>query len=174
MENQGVFIAPGTIRFERKLSGSIEKVWSYLTESDKRGKWLAKGEMEMFEGGKVNLHFFHQDLSPIAGSPPEKYKDMASGHSFTGRVLKINPPYLLSFTWEDQSEVTFELEEAGNAVLLILTHRKLSENKDVQVSVAGGWHTHLDILIASLREEIPPNFWSTHARMEELYSTFIN
>ena len=174
MENQGVFIAPGTIRFERKLNGSIEKVWSYLTESDKRGKWLAKGEMEMFEGGKVNLHFFHQDLSPIAGSPPEKYKDMASGHRFTGRVLKINPPYLLSFTWEDQSEVTFELEEAGNAVLLILTHRKLAENKDVQVSVAGGWHTHLDILIASLREEIPPNFWSTHAKMEEFYSTIIN
>ena len=174
MEKQGVMIAADTIRFERRLKGSVKKVWSFLTESDKRGKWLATGEMELFEGGKVNLHFFHQDLSPLAGSPPEKYKNMASGHHFTGTVLKINPPHLLSFTWEDQSEVTFELTEEGETVLLTVIHRKLAANKDVRLSVAGGWHTHLDILIACLEGTTPPNFWSTDARMEEYYATIIN
>jgi uncharacterized protein YndB with AHSA1/START domain len=170
MEKQGILTAPDTIRFERNLNGSLEKVWSYLTESDKRGKWLASGEMELFEGGKVELHFFHRDLSPIAGSPPEKYKGIEAGHHFTGKVLRVDPPHLLTLLWEDHSEVTFELEEADNTVLLILTHRKLSDNKEMRLSMAGGWHTHLDILIANLRGETPPNFWSTHARMEEVYA----
>lgn len=165
-----MMISPDTIRFERRLNGSIEKVWSYLTESEKRGKWLATGEMELFEGGKVDLHFFHQDLSPIAGPPPEKYKHIEAGHGFTGKILKINPPYLLSFTWQDQSEVTIELEETGKTVLLTLTHRKLADNKDMRIAMSGGWHTHLDILIACLQGEIPPNFWNTHTRMEELYA----
>ena len=170
MEKQGIMTGPDTIRFERMLNGSLEKVWSYLTESDKRGKWLATGEMELFEGGKVDLYYLHSQLSPIAGSPPEKYKHLASGHHFTGKVLKVNPPHLLSFTWSDQSEVSFELEEVGNAVLLIVTHRKLADNKATRISLSSGWHTHLDILIANLDGEIPPNFWSSYTRMEELYS----
>jgi len=174
MEKHGVMIAADTIRFERRLKGSLEKVWSFLTESDKRGKWLATGEMELFEGGKVHLQFFHQDLSPLAGSPPEKYKNMASGHHFTGTVLRIDPPRLLSFTWEDQSEVTFELTEEGDTVLLTVNHRKLSVNKDVRISVAGGWHTHLDILIAVLEGATPPNFWNAHTRMEEYYATILH
>lgn len=170
MEKQGIMTGPDTIRFERILNGSLEKVWSYLTESDKRGKWLATGEMELFEGGKVDLYYLHSQLSPIAGSPPEKYKHLASGHHFTGKVLKVNPPHLLSFTWSDQSEVIFELEEVGNAVLLIVTHRKLADNKATRISLSSGWHTHLDILIANLDGEIPPNFWSSYTQMEELYS----
>ncbi|MHA4811102.1 SRPBCC family protein [Flavitalea flava] len=173
MEKQGMIIAPDTIRFERSLNGSIEKVWSYLTESDKRGKWLAKGEMELFEGGKVDLHFFHQDLSPIAGSPPEKYKDIEPGSGFTGKVLKVIPPTFLSFTWQDQSEVSIELKEAGNTVQLILTHSKLSGKKETRISMAGGWHTHLDILIATLNGDTPPNFWTAHTRMEEFYTPLV-
>jgi len=173
MEKQGMIVAPDTIRFERSLNGSIAKVWSYLTESDKRGKWLATGEMELFEGGRVDLHFFHQDLSPIEGLPPEKYKHIASGFGFTGKMLKVNPPYLLSFTWQDQSEVTIELAEVGKKVLLTLTHSKLSDNKEARVAMAGGWHAHLDILIACLHEKTSPNFWTTHARMEELYATIV-
>jgi uncharacterized protein YndB with AHSA1/START domain len=173
MEKQGVLMDQDTIRFERKLNGSLEKVWSYLTESDKRGKWLATGEMDLFEGGNVNLYFLHKALSPIAGSPPEKYKHIESGSGFTGKILQIDPPHLLSFTWQDHSEVTFELEETGDSVLLILTHRKLSDKKQARLGMAGGWHTHLDILIACLQGDIPPNFWSTHARMEELYASIV-
>ena len=170
MDKYGTIIAPGTIRFERMLHGSIKEVWAYLTESEKRSKWLAKGEMELFEGGNVSLHFLHEELSPIPDSPPEKYKHMKLGHSFTGKVLKINPPYLLSFSWEGGSEVTFELKEIEDKVLLILTHQKLSEKK-TRISVASGWHTHLNILIANLDGEVPSGFWKSYEHIKTIYSS---
>ena len=39
-------LSPTEIRFERLLPGPIENVWSYLTDSQKRGEWLASGPME--------------------------------------------------------------------------------------------------------------------------------
>lgn len=170
MEKLGEIIAPGTIRFERSLPGTVEKVWSYLTESEKRGKWLAKGEMELFEGGQVHLHFLHQELSPAPDTIPEKYRDMKDGHHFTGRMLKVQPPHLLSFTWEDGSEVTMELTPQGDRVLLVLTHRKLEDNAKTRSSVGGGWHTHLAILVANLEGTVPPPFWKTHLAVEGIYA----
>jgi uncharacterized protein YndB with AHSA1/START domain len=162
-------IAPDTLRFERKLKGPIERVWAYLTESEKRGKWLAKGEMELVAGGKVSLNFLHSELSPEAGSPPEKYKAMENGHSFTGTVLRVEAPRLLSFTWEGGTLVTFELEPLGDEVLLIVTHRKLPASAGARISVLGGWHTHLHILQADLEGRTPPNFWKFDSQMEERY-----
>ena len=118
MNQFGKIIGPGTIRFERLLPGSVEVVWTYLTESEKRGKWLASGEMELFEGGKIELNFVHADLSAVKEVIPSKYKDYEKGHGFTGRVTKCDPPNLLSFTWADNSEVTFKLIQRGAQVLL--------------------------------------------------------
>lgn len=170
METLGKMIEPGTLRFERRLKGPIDRVWAYLVESEKRGKWLAKGEMELIEGGRVNLQFLHSELSPEPGTPPEKYKSMEKGHSFTGTVLRVEAPRLLSFTWEGGSEVTFELSESGEEVLLVVTHRKLPVDPAVRTSVLGGWHTHLAILLANLEGRVPPNFWTLDAQMEEVYN----
>jgi len=173
MENYGTIIAPDTLRFERLLPGPIEKVWSYLTDSEKRGKWLAKGEMEPFEGGKVTLHFLHAELSPVAEKTPEKYKDMDCGHAFTGRVLKYDPPHVLSFTWNDGSEVTIELQEQETQVQLILTHRKLSAKPGTRISVLSGWHTHLGILMVQLEGGTPPGFWTVHQEVELAYRSIL-
>ena len=48
----GVVTDAGTVRLERILPGPIERVWSYLTESEKRGQWFAAGEMELRVGGR--------------------------------------------------------------------------------------------------------------------------
>lgn len=169
MDGKGKILAPGVLFFERFFDNPIEKVWLYLTDSEKRGKWLAKGEMELFQGGNVSLHFLHSELSPIPGSPPEMYKSMEKGHSFTGRILSITPPRLLSFTWQDDSEVTFELKEENNGVRLLLTHRKLTDDRGIRLSVATGWHTHLEILEANLKGETPQNFWQTFERFQNEY-----
>jgi uncharacterized protein YndB with AHSA1/START domain len=169
MNSLGKMISPDTLRFERILPGPIEKVWAYLTESDKREKWLARGEMELFEGGRVSLQFHHSDLSPEPGDPPEKFKEMLNGHAWSGKVLKIDPPRLLSFTWEGASEVTFELEEQGAEVLLSLTHRKLPIDGTTRTNVQTGWHTHLTILRANLEGNKPPNFWRKWAEVEQRY-----
>src|SRR5580698_6413683 len=46
MSDYGVITESNTLRFERLLPGPIDRVWRYLIDSDKRGQWLAYGEIE--------------------------------------------------------------------------------------------------------------------------------
>jgi uncharacterized protein YndB with AHSA1/START domain len=171
MSEYGVVTEAGTIRFERVLPGPIERVWAYLTESEKRGRWLATGNTEQHVGGKVELNFRHANLSPTKEPTPEKYKSMENGASVAGRVTRCEPPRLLAYTWGEnfgeESEVTFELTPQGESVRLVLTHRRLPAAE--MLSVAGGWHTHLAILEDHLAGREPRPFWSTHARLEAEY-----
>jgi uncharacterized protein YndB with AHSA1/START domain len=173
MSNYGSFIAPGTIRFERLLPGPIERVWAYLTESEKRAKWLAAGEMDLRVGGRIELIFRHSDLSPKAEQIPEKYKQYQYGTAFGGQITAIDPPRLLRHTWaessDDYSEVTYELFPQGDNVLLVLTHRRLGDDREILVSVASGWHTHLGILIDTMNGLTPKGFWAVHEQMEREY-----
>lgn len=172
MSDYGVITEPRTIVFRRVLPGPIERVWAYLTESEKRAKWLASGPMDLHAGGLVELHFHHADLSPEADAIPEKYKHCENGVTQVGHVIRCEPPRLLSQTWGEgvngASEVTFELTPEGEDVLLTLTHRKLRD-RDEMLSVAGGWHAHLGILVDHLNDRIPPPFWTTHRRLEGIY-----
>ena len=49
----GTITAPDTVRIERILPGPAERIWAYLTESEKRSRWLASGDMELAPGGDV-------------------------------------------------------------------------------------------------------------------------
>lgn len=178
MSKFGKFTEPGTIRFERLLRGPIERVWAHLTESDKKAEWLAAGDIEPRVGGKVELNFKHKNLSEEDDSIPEKYKHMEEGTSITGRVTQYDPPRLLSYTWDEESgeesEVTFELNTQGEKVLLVLTHRRLGDDRDILISVGAGWHTHLGILTDRLNKRNPQGFWKVHNRMEKEYGQFID
>jgi uncharacterized protein YndB with AHSA1/START domain len=164
MENYGNFTGPETIRFERLLPGPIERVWAYLTESEKRGQWLAAGTMELKIGGNVELHFNHDNLTPHEDPLPEKYKQHEEGSTMQGQITQLDPPHLLSYTWGEDagfdSEVTFELTPKGDKVLLILTHRRLGDDREMLKGIGAGWHTHLDILGDRLRGEKPKAFWT--------------
>lgn len=171
MSELGKVIAPGTLRIERRLPGRIERIWSYLTDSRLRGKWLAPGDMDLRVGGRVELRFCHADLSPHVEPTPERYKDLENGHTMQGRITQLDPPRLLSFTWgepSDTSEVTFELMQQEAEVLLIGTHRRLTDRGEM-CSVGSGWHTHLDILSDKLHERTPRPFWSSHSKLEAEY-----
>lgn len=79
----------------------------------------------------------------------------------------------MSFTWAETgearpSEVTIELTEQEDKVLLTLTHRRLA-NRDTLLSVASGWHTHLDLLADRLLERTPSPFWASMSRLEDEY-----
>jgi len=162
-------IAPDTIRLERVLPGPIGNVWSFLTESEKRGRWLASGEWELRPGGKVEMHFSHEMISPE--ETPAKYRDMPM--SFTGRILRIDPPHLIEFTWDEAdgaaSEVTFELTPRGQEVILVITHRKVC-GRDMLLSASAGWDVHAGILLDVLTHQPPRGFWTTHARVESEYA----
>ena len=62
MSEFGVVTEARTLRIRRVLPGPIERVWAYLTESEKRGRWLAAGPMELRVGGRVELTFRNTDL----------------------------------------------------------------------------------------------------------------
>ncbi|WP_108927207.1 SRPBCC family protein [Leptospira johnsonii] len=163
----GTFTSDTEVRFERLLPGPIETVWEYLTDSEKRGTWLAKGDMELKVGGKVELNFLHSSLSDEK-TYPDRFKAMENGISGVETVTAIDAPRLLSFTWHPDSEVSFELVERGEDVLLTLRHRKLTDENG-KLMVSSGWHTHLDILVSKLYKESVPKFWQTFAQYETSY-----
>jgi uncharacterized protein YndB with AHSA1/START domain len=172
MSEFGVVPEARTVRLQRVLPGPIERVWAYLTESDKRGKWLARGPMELHVGGRVELNFRNAELSPQKETTPDRYKKYEAGANLRGRITHCDPPRRLSYTWDEDSnspsEVTFELTPQGADVLLVLTHRRLGDRAGM-VNVAGGWHTHLGILIDHLHGREPRPFWATFAGLEAEY-----
>jgi uncharacterized protein YndB with AHSA1/START domain len=167
MNEYGIVTEAGAVRFERLLPGPIERVWAYLTDPAKRAIWLAAGPMELRVGGRVELNFHHADLSSEK-TPSERYKNLEGGHTLLGQVTRCEPPRLLSYTWAEWGEVTFELAPRGKDVLLVLTHERAGEREAI-VSVSGGWHAHLGILADNLDGREPRPFWSTHAKAAAEY-----
>jgi len=169
----GTLAAPGVVRFERLLPGPIERVWAFLTEPEKRERWLAGGEMQVHVGGRVELRFRHVDLSPIAAPTPDRFASSVEGSTLHGSVTACEPPHLLAFTWgegkERPSEVTFELQAIGDGVRLTVTHRRLGDEPAVWANVAGGWHTHLAILEDRLHDRVPQPFFAAFEPIEAAY-----
>ncbi|MCJ8142439.1 SRPBCC family protein [Ancylobacter sp. A5.8] len=163
--------AADTLRFERLLPGPVERVWSYLTEPDKRRLWLAAGPMELTAGGKVDLVFRNGELN--AGQPtPERFAKFAGEIHNEGVVLACEPNRLLRFTWEagtpSESEVTFELTPRGGKVHLTVTHRRLVA-RGTRLGVAGGWHAHLTLLADALEGRERSALWPLFAQYREAY-----
>jgi uncharacterized protein YndB with AHSA1/START domain len=169
MSEYGVMTEPGTVRLERLLPGPPERIWAYLTESEKRGKWLAPGEMDLRVGGKVTLNFMHADLSSEK-EVPEKYKSLECGHTMQATITRCEPPRVLAYTWAHPagSEVTFELFPRGEKTLLVVTHVRLGERKGM-LAVAAGWHAHIGLMEDHLTGAEPRPFWTTHAKLVAEY-----
>jgi uncharacterized protein YndB with AHSA1/START domain len=162
-----------TVRFERLLPGPIERVWQYITDGDKRAKWLAGGSTELAVDGVVNLEFHNASLSPLPDDPPpNKYCGLPEKMSFSGRVTRCDPPHLLAHTWEadgDYSEVEYVLSTVDDKVRIVITHTRL--NEDEVLGVSGGWHAHLDILGDVLEGQTPRAFWKNHTALEAEYES---
>lgn len=168
-DDHGVLTAPDTVRIERLLPGSIDRVWAWITEEDKRALWLARGTVELRVGGRVELTFRHSELTHADDHPPAKYADMADHAELRGQVTACEPPHLLAHTWGGQGEVRYELSEAAGGVRLVITHLHLSGRDDV-LSVSAGWHAHLALLVAQLQGREPPRYWQLHTRLEAEYA----
>jgi uncharacterized protein YndB with AHSA1/START domain len=156
---------PGTIRLERVLPGTPERVWEYLVDPELRVTWFAGGTVEPWPGGLVDLRYDHSRISdePV----PEAFLD----HRETGRVTACEPPRLLAFTWRDgptASHVTVELTPVAGGTRLVLTHSRLDLPGDFGPAAAG-WHVHLDMLEARIAGHPPEPFWARHEALEQLY-----
>ena len=168
-EGYGIVTSPGTVRFERVFPGPIERVWSYLTDSEKRGKWLASGEMELRVGGRVDLFFHHADLS-FEKTPPAKFKQIEDGFRSSATVTRYEPPRLLGITWFESvdQEVTFELFPQDGNVRFVLTHHRIGKADDM-ANFSSGWHAHLAMLADQLNGREPRPFWTNLVALEADY-----
>lgn len=168
-EAYGQFTTPAEVRLVRTLPGPIERIWTYLTDPEKRARWFAGGPMEPKVGGKMELFFQHKNISP-GEAPPESHKQVHDeGVKMPGTVLRWEPPRVLSYTFDEDSDVTFELTPQGESVVLVLTHRSRGADLPFLSGYASGWHSHFAVLEALLENTPPPPFWATHARLKVEY-----
>ena len=82
---------------------------------------------------------------------------MENCHDSYGRIIECDPPRRLTFTWDESTpshRKSLSISSPrGDEVLLVVTHRRL--DRAAMLSVAGGWHTHLDILVDNLNGNVP-------------------
>src|SRR3984957_20379002 len=165
LDAHGVLIEPATLKIQRLLPGSIERVWEYLTTSELRRKWLAAGEMEMKVGATFELVWRNDQLTNPPGQRPPGFGDERRMQS---RITELEPPRKLAFTWEGSGDVSFELEPKGNEVLLTVIHRRLPD-RATKLRVGAGWHMHLDVLVARMTGKEPEPFWDGWSRLRQEY-----
>lgn len=163
----GVSPEPAAVQMVRYLPGPADRVWAYLTDSDLRAQWLARGPMDLRLGGKVSLTWRNDDLSDQKEPRPDGFSEE---HTMVGEITAIDPPRRLAFTWGDGSEVSFDLTPEGDAVKLVIFHQRLP-TRGHMLGVSAGWHAHLDILEPKMRGQTVPPFWSNWQRLRAEYET---
>lgn len=161
----GEVIEPLTLKIQRLLPGPVDRVWAYLTESELRRQWLASGQMQMKVGSPFTLTWRNDDLSDPPGKRPEGF---SAEHSLESRILVFEPGRKLAFAW-NQGEVSFELEPAGDKVLLTVIHRRLPDRTQL-LNVSAGWHAHLDVLATRIggKSQTTP-FWDVWTALKAEY-----
>ncbi|WP_424928814.1 SRPBCC family protein [Amaricoccus tamworthensis] len=125
-----------------------EVVWSFLTNTEKLGRWYHPARQDLAEGRDYTLTRAGDDGGQVA--------------LIWGRVLEMRAPSLLRVTFVIEemgtadTEVTFILEEALGGTRLTLLH------EGVEAAMAGralgllghldpGWDEHLGSLRAAVR-----------------------
>jgi uncharacterized protein YndB with AHSA1/START domain len=176
MQENGQRVDETAVRFERVLSGSIERVWNHLTASEHLAHWLIPGTIEPRPGGLVDLGNGHirgivtqwkprQKLiySWNVFSPGETESRFPESHVLWelkpragvekgDRHLAADEELLTKSSGRSEP-VPFFNRPRGDAVLLTLTHRPMLEEFTPQTLM--GWHTFLEMLAAVLNGDQP-------------------
>lgn len=165
----GVLSEPMTLTIQRILPGPAERIWSWLTESDLRARWLAAGDMRPEVGSAFEFVWRNDELTDPPGARPE---GQGGEHRMASKIVEFDPPRRLVFTWDESGDVSIDLEPKGDRVLLTLTHRRLPR-RSMLVGVGAGWHAHLDILEARASGVEPEPFWDHWAKLRDAYEARI-
>lgn len=169
LNKYGVVTEPLTLTIQRRLPGPVERIWSYLTDSDLRRQWLASGIMPETPGDTFELVWRNDELT---GSPETRPEGFPEEQRMQSEVIACEAPHRLVFSWPPAGEVSIELKPVGKDVLLTLTHRRISDRRNM-IMVGAGWHMHLDILVARASGHQPAPFWEGWLRLREEYDKLI-
>ena len=117
--------------FERLYEHDIELVWDAITNPRKLALWFTDMEFELIPRSKMKFFF----------------RDAARTESY-GEILRVEPPYFFSFTWETEL-AEWVLDRIGNdRCKVTLTYSRLDEK--FAVGAPAGFHVLLDRLEAML------------------------
>ena len=166
-DTYGRLIGPDTIQIQRSLPGPIERLWSYLVDSDLRRQWLADGEIRPESGEKFELVWRNDERPGAAGERPE---DVGEVHRMDGEVIEAMPPTRLVISWQNTGHVTFALEPHGDDVLLTVTHAGFRTRSSL-IGHSAGWHAHLDSLLEVSNGTRPQSFWKHLETLRADYDT---
>ncbi|HEX4206979.1 MAG TPA: SRPBCC domain-containing protein [Ktedonobacteraceae bacterium] len=128
-----------TLEKELFIKATPERVFRALTEKEDLERWfLVKAEVDLRPGGAIRFEW-----------APDVFE--------VGKILVLEPPHRLSYTWEALSPspttTTFELTAENDGTRLRLVHSGIGEGGDwdtYYTSVNGGWSLHLNNLTSWL------------------------
>jgi uncharacterized protein YndB with AHSA1/START domain len=168
LDAYATLIEPATLKIERLLPGPIERIWDYLTQSNLRRQWLASGDMQMQADTPFELVWRNDELTNPPGDRPEGFP---AEHRMQSRIIEIDPPRKLVFTWgvNGTGEVSFELTPQGNEVLLTAIHKRLPDERNVRLNISAGWHSHIDLLVAKITGAAPVSHWHHWSSLRQDY-----
>jgi uncharacterized protein YndB with AHSA1/START domain len=126
------------LRMERRYPHPIDKVWRAVTSPEHLAAWFpSRVDGDFRVGGELR---FAADPNLPDGT--------------TGRVVRLDPPRVFAFTWEDD-EIRLELDDdGGDGTRLTLTHT--FGDTAGAASFASGWGSCLDDLDAVVDDREPP------------------
>jgi uncharacterized protein YndB with AHSA1/START domain len=126
MKNKSQFV------YVTYISSSAEKVWNALMDPEMTRKYWG-----------------HLNVSDWKPGSDWKHEDPSTGQTrIVGKVVEFTPPRRLVITWAFPAEaqdkdkftrVTFEIESAGKAVRLKVTHDELEPGSEMETGITRGW-----------------------------------
>lgn len=138
--------AAAVIRKSLSVRGNKEKIWSALTNETELARWWNKGvRLEAYVGG-------------------EFYEPWGNGQLATGKVLFVEPPKTIRFTWkeqawspEQQTVCEFSFKEGDGFTVLSVEHsgwESFQHSKDQMMeSFSKGWDYFLPKLKSYIENE---------------------
>ena len=126
MKNKSQFV------YVTYISSSAEKVWNALMDPEMTRRYWA-----------------HLNVSDWKVGSSWKHEDASTGEiRLVGKVVESTPPRRLVITWaspadaqnqDKHTRVTFDIEPAGQAVRLKVTHDELEPGSDMERGITRGW-----------------------------------
>jgi uncharacterized protein YndB with AHSA1/START domain len=125
-----------TIRFTRSLAHPPEKVWQALTESEHMRYWMPGDLVGLKEKGATLQMVFWHDLVEAKGIEPD---------GGTATVEVWDPPRTFEWIW-NSTRIRFEINPTSGGSTLQLTVGIGTDDPDLVIDAAGGFHLWLEHL----------------------------
>jgi len=150
--------APPKVTIKRTINASRAQIYDAWTKPELMQRWFfpRNGSAKTTADLRIGGQYTHDMILPadqnVDCKPTDVVEPTAAGtkvYRHSGEYLELKPPEKLVFTWNSPSvqntRVTVELREVGEATEITLTHELLSTAEE-RASHTGGWNECLSNL----------------------------